>query len=273
MRLFLVLGFSIALQFLLIGCPKNKDVIEQQKQSPSEVVKEISAPSQIFSPEIIAEHPHDSMSYTQGLFIVDGMMYESAGLYGQSSLSETNIKTWKQVRRTPIEARYFAEGSVMLNGKLFVLTYQEHTCFVYDPLSFTPQASFGYEGEGWGLTTDGEKLYMSNGSDKITVRNPNTFGVESTIQVTDGGAPIERINELEWVNGTIWANIYQSDNIAIIDPKSGIVKSWLNCSELRSRTKGQSNAEVLNGIAYNPKSNTLFLTGKNWGTLFEIKPL
>lgn len=270
MRSVFLICTAFVILFAFIGCPKQELPAPQNENKTTES-KEYSSEALTYSPEIIAEYPHDSVSYTQGLFIENGSMYESTGLYGQSSLSEINMKTWKPERRIPIEARYFAEGSVILNGKLYLLTYQEKTCFVYDPLTFTPQASFGYEGEGWGLSTDGKKLYMSNGSEKITIRDPNTFSTESTITVNNAGSPVERINELEWVEGELWANIYQEDKIARIDPKTGSVKSWLDCKELRTRTKGKTNAEVLNGIAYNSKTKTVFLTGKNWGTLFEIK--
>lgn len=272
MRLFLLVSSAFILSFGISGCPKSEKIEVRTEPKTDDSIKKKSA-ALVFSPEIIAELPHDSLSYTQGLFIENGALYESAGLYGQSSLSEISMKTWKPERRIPIEGRYFAEGSTILNGKLYLLTYQEKTCFVYDPLTFIPQASFGYEGEGWGITNDGKKLYMSNGSDKITIREPSTFSVESTISVSDAGTPVERINELEWIEGELWANIYQDDKIARIDPKTGYVKSWLDCKELRSRTKGKTNAEVLNGIAYNPKTKTVFITGKNWGTLFEIKAM
>lgn len=254
---------------VIIGCNNDDNNNSRVKNTGNTASAYISPP--ILSPKVLAEYPHDSLTYTQGLFFYGGSLYESSGLYGQSFFGQIDTNSWKYSRRFPIEAQYFAEGSIILNNKLYVLTYQEHTCFVYDPLTFKALSSFGYEGEGWGLTTDGKLLIMSNGSNTIQFRNPENFAIISTLAVHDGEKSIDRINELEWVNGDIWANIYQSDMIAIIDAKSGAVKSWVDCSELRKKTKGKSQAEVLNGIAYNPTTKRLYLTGKYWGTIFSIE--
>lgn len=252
-----------------IGC-NHQDTNPPYTQKNDDTTKPQTAP-QIFTPQIVAEYPHDSLTYTQGLFFHGGSLYESSGLYGQSFFGQIDTNSWKYSRRFPIEAQYFAEGSIILDNKLYVLTYQEHTCFVYDPLTFKAISAFGYDGEGWGLTTDGKHLIMSNGSNIIQFRNPENFAVISTIAIHDGQKSIDRINELEWIEGDIWANIYQSDMIAIIDATSGAVKSWVDCSELRKKTKGKSQAEVLNGIAYHPTTKNVYLTGKYWGSVFAIQ--
>lgn len=252
---------------LFTGCTHSENNQPQTKITERGTA---SFQPQIYTPRIIAEHPHDSLSYTQGLFFYGSSLYESGGLYGQSFFGQIDTNTGKYTRRFPIEAQYFAEGSVILNNKIYILTYQEHTCFVYDPLTLKAVSSFGYEGEGWGLTTDGKQLIMSNGTSTLQFRNPETFIVTTTINVHDGEKSVDRLNELEWVNGDIWANVYQSDNIAIIDAQSGAVKAWVDCSELRQRTKGKSQAEVLNGIAYHPQTKKIYLTGKYWGTLFVV---
>ena len=176
--------------------------------------------------------PHDVASYTQGLFFHEGQLYESAGQYGQSSFRKVDLQTGKVLKRLNFEGRYFVEGSCVLNGRLFILTWQEHECFVYDLASLEKIGTCRYNGEGWGLTTDGKSLIMSDGSSTITFRNPDTFAPERTITVTLRGQKVMYLNELEYIKGEIWANVYGTDQIVRINPQTGAVTGVINCRGL-----------------------------------------
>ncbi len=215
--------------------------------------------------------PHDVTSYTQGLFFLDGKLYESAGQYGHSRFFISDHKTGKISKHTDIDKRYFAEGACVLNGRLFVLTWQEHECLVYDPVTLKYLGSFRYPGEGWGLTTDGKSLIMSDGTSRIRFLNPDTFMEEKSINVKMDGKYVKYINELEYIKGEIWANLYTSDMIAIIDPTTGDVKCLIDCSGLLKPADRKPSTDVLNGIAYNPDEDAVYLTGKYWPKMFKIK--
>ena len=214
--------------------------------------------------------PHDVSSYTQGLFFQDGQLYESAGQYGESSFRKVDLKTGKVLKRISFEGRYFVEGSCMMNGRLYVLTWQEKECFVYDAATLDKLGSFLYQGEGWGLTTDGKSLIMSDGTSTITFRNPETFAAERTVTVTLRGKNVLYLNELEYIKGEIWANVYGTDQIVRIDPSNGVVTSVINLRGILPAQLRQPRTDVLNGIAYDPKSGGIYVTGKNWPKMYRI---
>lgn len=224
-----------------------------------------------YSYKIEESYAHDISSYTQGLFFYEGGFYESAGQYGESSFRQVDLKTGKVLRRMDFEDRYFAEGSCVLDGKLYVLTWQEQECFVFDIDSWEKTETFSYEGEGWGLTTDGESLIMSDGTSVIEFRDPDSFEVERSITVKMNGRNVIYLNELEYIKGEIWANLYGTNMIARIDPADGKVLSLVNCTNLLPASKRSVRTDVLNGIAYNPASDKIYLTGKYWPELYRIK--
>ena len=214
--------------------------------------------------------PHDVSAYTQGLFFYDGKLFESAGQYGESSFREVDLKTGKVVRRMNFESRYFAEGACVLGGRLYVLTWREKECFVYDMDTWKKLGTLRYLGEGWGLTTDGKQLIMSDGTSEITFRNPDNFTVERTITVTLRGQKVLYLNELEYIKGEIWANVYGTDQIVRIDPSNGQVRGVINLKGLLPQQLRKPRTDVLNGIALNPKDGAVYVTGKYWPKLYRI---
>lgn len=220
---------------------------------------------------IVNTYPHDINAYTQGFEFYNGILLEGTGQYKESTLRKTDYKTGKVTKQIKLEDKYFGEGITVLKDKIYQLTWKEKTGFVYDAKTFKLEKTFSFETEGWGITNDGEKLYMSDGSEKIYTLDPTTLKVIDNISVYTAGSKIESINEMEWVNGKIWANVYQKDVIAVINPKTGAVENVINCSELKSKVTQHSEIDYFNGIAYNPSTKTYFVTGKNWDKTFEIK--
>lgn len=221
---------------------------------------------------VVAEHPHSTHSYTQGLlYTASGTMFESIGQYGESALMEIDGETGREIRRTDLPKKYFAEGLEYLNGSLYQLTWMEKTCFRYDAATFKQTGQFSYRGEGWGLASDGRRLYMSDGTSVIRIIDPEKFQTIATIQVMDNHGPVAGLNEMEWIDGRIWANIYTKNWIAIINPMSGEIESYVNCSGLEKRITRDERTDVLNGIAYDKEKKRIFLTGKNWNKMFEVK--
>ncbi len=213
---------------------------------------------------------HDMSSYTQGLFIVDGVMYESSGQYGQSSFRTVEPATGRVLEVIPFPAEYFLEGSCELGGMIYILTWFEGKCFVFDIASLAQVAEFAYDGEGWGLTTDGVSLIMSDGSSSLTYRDPMTFAVQKTVKVTMNGKAVNSINELEYIGGEIWANIYGTNWIYRIDPVSGAVVGKINCAGLLEQKYRSSAVDVLNGIALDPADGSIYLTGKYWPRMYKV---
>jgi glutaminyl-peptide cyclotransferase len=217
-------------------------------------------------------YPHDMYAFTEGLsFKDDNTLWESTGLNGQSSLRMVDLATGKVQKKVDIAERYFGEGSVEFKGKLFMLTWKEQTCFVYDPATLTRTGTFSYKGEGWALTHDDTHLIMSNGSEKINFVNSDTFKTERTITVTQDGLPMTQLNELEYIEGEIWANVWQTDVILRIDPTTGNVKGVIDLAGLLPDSDKSGNTDVLNGIAYNKNTKKIYVTGKNWPKIFEIE--
>jgi glutamine cyclotransferase len=236
-----------------------------------ELVSSVSP--QLLKYTIVNTYPHDVQAYTQGLEFYRDTLYESTGQKGASFLRKYDYKTGKVFKQTDLEAIYFGEGITIINNKIFQLTWQEKTGFVYNVNTFKLQKSFKYDKdiEGWGLTNDGEYIYQSDGSEKIWKMDPNTLKMISYINAYSLSTKVSAVNELEWIDGKIYGNVYQKDAIAVINPKNGAVEGILNLADLKTKIKQTENTDVLNGIAYNPKTKTLFVTGKNWDTLFEIK--
>ena len=216
--------------------------------------------------------PHSANSYTQGLFWHGGMLYEGTGLYGRSALMQVELANGKPLKQIDLDDNLFGEGIALLDHRIYQLTWQNGICLVYDVESLGQTGSFKYSGEGWGITTDGQWLYMSDGSNRIAVRDPETFEIRRTIQVYDSDGAVNQLNELEWIDGAIWANVYLTNRIVVIDPATGAVTADLDLTSLTERIDRTPTTDVLNGIAYDPQSERIFVTGKNWNKLFEILP-
>lgn len=221
--------------------------------------------------EVVHTWPHDTEAYTQGLVFHEGKLLESTGQVGRSSLRLVELETGQVMKKVTIPAPYFAEGLTLLKGKLYQLTWQHQRGFIYDATSLAKSGEFTYEGEGWGLTSDGSSLILSDGSHRLRFLDPETFQVSKTIFVLAEGKPIVNLNELEFVNGEIYANIWHEDRIARIDAQTGRVFGWIDLTGLLSRGEVDDEEAVLNGIAYDVKNARLFVTGKLWPKLFEIR--
>ena len=220
--------------------------------------------------DVVREYPHEVSSYTQGLFFHDGQMYESTGQFGESTFRKVDLETGAPLRRLDFERKYFLEGSVMLDGNLYMLTWTNKVAFVYDAETLEYRQTYSYPREGWGLTTDGKDLIASDGSNRIYFLTPD-FKLQKTLSVTLNGRPLRYLNELEWIGGKIWANVYTTDMIVIINPSTGEVEGRIDCTGLLPRNLRDENTDVLNGIAQNPADGRIYLTGKRWRRLYEIK--
>ena len=225
----------------------------------------------VYTYEIVDVYPHDSLAYTQGLVFVDGVLYEGTGLRGQSSLRKVDLESGNvtQIRRLP--ARYFGEGIVVFGERIVQLTWESGTGFIYNRVSFELLGEFDYTTEGWGITHDGEHLIMSDGTATIYFWNKETFEQTGNITVYDNNGPVVSLNELEYIEGEIYANIWGTDRIARIDPKTGEVVGWIDLKGLLTAEYHDKPVDVLNGIAYDAEGGRLFVTGKLWPALFEIK--
>jgi glutamine cyclotransferase len=219
---------------------------------------------------VVRSFPHDTHAFTQGLIYRDGFLFESTGLNGRSSLRKVKLETGEVVQQQLVDSKYFAEGLTDWQQHLIQLTWQTRIGFVYDLASFKMIRSFGYPGEGWGLTQDGSRLILSDGSPTLRFLNPDTLAESGRVVVTDRGRPIERLNELEFVRGEVFANIWQTDRIARISPGTGRVTGWIDLGGLLPATYKLEPGAVLNGIAYDAAGDRLFVTGKLWPKVFEI---
>ena len=230
-----------------------------------------NAPVPKYGYQITNIFPHDSNAFTQGLILVDGKLLESTGQEGSSSLRNVELATGKILKKVDVPSPYFAEGITVLNGKVYQLTWQHNVGFIYDAQTLERSGQFPYQGEGWGLTTDGQSLIVSDGSNRLRYLDPTSFQVTRTITVLDGKNPVDQLNELEFVQGEIYANVWHDERIAVIDPQTGRVKAWIDLTGLMPEGELQDAEAVLNGIAYNQANNKLYVTGKLWPRLFEIK--
>lgn len=220
---------------------------------------------------IVNVYPHDSHAFTQGLVMVDGHLYESTGLNGRSSLRMVDLKTGQVQQKVDLPQQYFGEGLAQWGSTLVQLKWQNHVAFVYDRFSFRQLRTIPYPWEGWGLAEDGKSLILSDGSAKLRFLDPDTFKERREIEVKDRGTPVDKLNELEYIHGEIYANIWYSDRIARISPVTGQVLGWIDLKGLLSPAEHTDPDAVLNGIAYDAAHDRLFVTGKLWPKLFEIK--
>jgi glutamine cyclotransferase len=224
----------------------------------------------VFGYQIVHVYPHDRDAFTQGLQFVDGVLYEGTGLNGRSTIRRVELETGKVLQKRNVSEEHFGEGITVWKNDLIELTWQSHVAFVYDRTTFEPKKRFSYPGEGWGLTHDGTNLIMSDGSEQLRVLDPVTFAEKRRIVVTAEGTPLRNLNELEVVKGEIFANIWQTDYIARIAPDSGKVTGYIDLRGLLTAAE-RARTDVLNGIAYDEKQDRLFVTGKLWPKVFEIK--
>jgi glutamine cyclotransferase len=225
----------------------------------------------LYSYEVVHTWPHDPAAFTQGLVFNDGELLESTGRVGQSSLRRVAIESGQVLQRIEVAPPYFAEGTTLLNGKIYQLTWQHQLGFIYDASTFEKLGEFHYAGDGWGLANDGQSLILSDGSNRIRFLDPANFEVRKTIAVVDGRSAINELNELEYVQGEIYANIWHADRIARIDPQTGSVVGWIDLTGILALGEVSDEEAVLNGIAYDETNRRLFVTGNLWPKLFEIR--
>jgi glutaminyl-peptide cyclotransferase len=261
----------IAFALALVGCGRNAGKQQVNVPGSPTVVEASGALAPIkYSYEVVNAWPHDRTAFTQGLVFRNGGLLESTGLEGQSSLRELELKTGRVLKHVTLPKEFFAEGLAVLNGRAYQLTWKNRRAFVYDVDTFRREREFNYEGEGWGLTTDGQVLVLSDGSSRIHFLNPETFTVQRTIEVTAEGKAVNQLNELEWIKGEIFANVWLTDRVVRIDPANGKVRGVIDFSGLLSPGE-RGRDDVLNGIAYDAATDRLFVTGKNWPKVFEVR--
>lgn len=268
MRSLTLLSFIVA----LLGC--NTPAAHKDTAAVNEVV----SATPLISYTLVKEYPHDPTAYTEGLQYVDGTLYESTGEYGESDLRKTKLDDGKVLDKRKLDNKYFGEGLAVLNGKVYQLTYQEKTGFVYDAKTLKLEKTFHFNtAEGWGMTTDGRNLIYDDGGNLLHYLDPNTLQEIRRVAVTDEQGAVNNINELEYIKGYIYANQWQTDNIYKIDTATGKVVGKIDLSDLRQRTgippisSAKGAPEVLNGIAYDAATNRVFITGKYWPEIFEVK--
>lgn len=265
-RLIRFVAVALLLSVLVIGLASSAGA-QDDPRNPLE------SPITVYSIEVLETYEHDSGSFTQGLLYHDGLLYESAGQYGRSQLREVDPETGEVLEAVDVPEEYFAEGLELVDGRLIQLTWRENTAFVYDLETFEQLDTITYEGEGWGLCSDGEYIYMSDGTPFLTLRDRETFEVVFDGLVTFQGSPVPQINELECVGDYVYANIWQTDVIVQIDKTNGVVVGVIDASTLLPEDEKASlgSQQVLNGIAYNPDDDTFFITGKEWPKMFKVR--
>ena len=227
-------------------------------------------PTPVYEYQVVHSFPHDKTAFTEGLFYLDGVLYESTGLNGHSTVRKVQLETGKVLQQQTVPSEYFGEGIVNWGSELVQLTWQSHVGFVYDRATFSTKRKFSYPGEGWALTKDSGRIIMDDGTSTLRFLDPQTLKQTGKLNVTDQGRPVAQLNELEYINGEIWANIWQTDRIARISPFTGNVSGWIDMRGLLTPAE-KASADVLNGIAYDSARNRIFVTGKYWPKLFEIK--
>jgi glutaminyl-peptide cyclotransferase len=261
MKKYILLMFSACL--LLFSCNGSDDSGDHGTDTTGQIP--------VYTPEIYNSYPHDAGAFTQGLIYADGFFYEGTGLYeGKSSLRKVAIETGEVLQKINLAPEYFGEGIALYDNKIIQLTWQNKKGFVYDKYTFQLLEEFSYDTEGWGITNDGKYLIMSDGTDVLYYLNPDDYSTVKQINVTANGEAVTRLNELEYINGRIYANIWQTDRIAIIQP-DGKVIGWIDLGGILPSGDCTTEIDVLNGIAYNAANNRIYVTGKYWCKLFEIE--
>ena len=228
----------------------------------------VQADTPVLGIEVIAEYPHDPAAFTQGLVIHEGQLYEGTGRKGESAIRQVDLTSGEVSRRENLSSRYFGEGITILKDKLYQLTWQSHLGFVYNLSTLKPEKNFFLPGEGWGITHDGEQLIVSDGTAMLRFIDPDTLKETRRVAVTQDGSPVNRLNELEYINGEVWANVWYTDTIVKINPANGMITARIDLSTL-NESRGQD--DVLNGIAWDDENQRLFVTGKLWSRLYEIR--
>jgi len=241
----------------------------QAETAPLSSAKRHFAP--LFKVRILKRYLHDPCAFTQGLIFANGFLYESTGLNGKSSLRQVELQTGRVLKKYDLPFQYFGEGLTLWHGSLIQLTWTSGKGFVYNMQSFAVEREFSYSGEGWGLTNDGKSLIISNGTEELIFLNPATLVRQRSLRVLDIGEPVRLLNDLEYIKGKIFANVWQEDFIAMISPQTGEVTGWIDMSALRRELPLASSAEALNGIAFDAEKDRIFVTGKLWPLLFEIE--
>jgi glutaminyl-peptide cyclotransferase len=255
---------------LVAGCGKKSDATSAA--APARPAPRASdPPPRAYGYEVVNVFPHDRAAFTQGLVYLKGLWIEGTGLHGASAVRKVEPATGRVLAETRLSAQYFGEGLTVLDGRIFQLTWQNHRGFIYDLSTLTREAEFTYTGEGWGLATDGRALILSDGTHEIRFLDPKTFKVTRTIGVFRAGQPLAHLNELEFIRGEIYANLWQTDTIARIDPADGRLLGLIDFSGLLPPGDRRADTDVLNGIAYDEAGDRLFVTGKNWPKIFEVR--
>jgi glutaminyl-peptide cyclotransferase len=270
-RIRLLVTLALSVVSLQCNAGANSESSTNKASDSANKSAETAAAPVKYGYEVVHIYPHDPSAFTQGLVFTDGKLYEGTGQQGHSSLREVELQTGHIVKKVDLPEPYFGEGIALLNNKIYQLTWQHQVGFIYDAQKFEQLGKFNYSGEGWGLTTDGHSLILSDGSNRLRFLNPDSFQVTRTIAVLDGKLPVKELNELEYINGEIYANIWHDNRIVTIDPQTGRVTGWIDLTGLLPPGDVQDEEAVLNGIAYDQAGNRLFVTGKLWPRLFEIK--
>jgi glutamine cyclotransferase len=270
-------SLAIGLLTLCIsGCGRKAAADIPPQDKPVEQVPSLTAAAVATVPsygyEVVNTWPHDPQAFTQGLIYLKGILIESTGLNGKSSLRKVDLQTGHIRQELKLSSEFFAEGMTVLRDKIYQLTWQNQKGFVYDVETFARVAEFSYTGEGWGLTTDGESLILSDGTNKLRFVDPKTFEVIRTVAVLDhAGQPLTMLNELEYIHGEIFANVWQTPYVVRIDPATGKLLGVIDFSGLLPRADYTTGTDVLNGVAFDPAGGRIFVTGKNWPKLFEVR--
>lgn len=267
-------GLSAIIIVLLVSFAQYAEAQQirtQQESLQHPEKKKTNEHAFLYSFRIVNIFPHDDKAFTQGLVFDGGLLYEGTGIKGSSSLRGIKLDTGEVVRGFKLPARYFGEGITIFGDSLIQLTWLSRTGFVYDKRDFKLLGTFHYRSEGWGITHDGRRLIMSDGTANIYFLDPETYKMTGRIEVTDKNGPVTRLNELEYIHGEIYANIWRTDNIAIIDPETGRVKGWIDLGKLSQLAGGDKTMKTLNGIAYDKETDRLFVTGKLWPNIYEIR--
>lgn len=277
MRLLIVLAFSL----LAAACSGSTSTAGNNAAKPANASTPRSGPPPVYGFEIVKAYPHDPEAFTQGLLFHNGFLYESTGEYGESTIRKVEIETGKVLQKATLPKSDFGEGLALVGEKLYNITWREGICRVYNLADFKLEKEFNYQGEGWGLASDGTNLFMTDSTHVVRVLNPETFRSSRMIAVMrDDGQPLMQLNELEFVKGELWANVWHSEqkeilgkpnNIARIDPSNGKVLGWIDLDGLSPEDTRRSIENQLNGIAYDAATDRIFVTGKKWKKLYEIR--